>query len=249
MELLADASLPVVIMMGPGSNPDGDSFRPFWTEVASHGYIVIAAGSPLPGSYMPPIFWLGMEDIQIALDWAFAEPVTCDADLKAKADLSHVALMGQSCGGVQCLRTASDPRVSALVFWNSASLLMGNIDRTPHSYGYRDIYGDKDLKELVLNVKVPIAYFVGDTDMARVPALNDFNDLTKVPVIYAVREIPGDSHAGTFRELNGGAFSKVAVDFLQWQFRGDKTAKSSFTKSKNFIGNDPKWVEVKTKNL
>jgi len=251
MEELADKSLPVVIMMGPGCNQDGDSFRPFWSEVASYGYIVIATGRPLPGNFMAPVFYLGVEDIIIALDWAFAAPEASEATLKAKADLSKVCLMGQSCGGIQCLRTAKDPRVSTMIFWNSGSLLMGNVDRPgQHSWGGRDIFGTKDLRELLLDLDIPLAYFEGDTDMARQPGLADFNALTmKKPIIYAVREIPGDSHAGTFREKNGGAFGEVAVAYLEWQFRGDQAAKGKFVGKNNIAAKDPKWLELKTKNI
>lgn len=247
-----DKSLPVVIMMGPGCNQDGDSFRPFWSEVASYGYYVIAVGRPLPSGYQPPIFFLGAEDVKKGLDWIF-DMVAINADpVFKKVDTKHVCLMGQSCGGVQCLRLAAeDSRVSNIVFWNSGSVLMGNVDTTrPHVYGEgRDIYGTKDLKGLVLSLKIPVAYFVGDTDMARSPALSDFNDIASTGVVYAVREIPGDSHAGTFREKNGGAFGKAAVDWLQWQFRKDKTSKASFVGKTPTLSLDSKWIELKTKNI
>ena len=35
LDSFKEKSLHAVVMMGPGCNPDGDSFRPFWTEVAS----------------------------------------------------------------------------------------------------------------------------------------------------------------------------------------------------------------------
>ena len=243
--------LPVVIMMGPGCNQDGDSFRPFWTEVASHGYLVIAAGAPLPEGYMPPIFFLGTEDIKLAMDWISKQDKNEHSPFYKIADADRLSLWGQSCGGIQCLRQAADPRVSNLIFWNSGSVLMGNIDRdAPHVFGEgRDIYGTRDLKQLVLALDIPIAYFIGDTDMALRAAASDFDEITKAPVVYAVREIPGDSHAGTFREKNGGAFSEVAVAWLDWHLKGDKTAKSVFVGKKATLQSDPKWIDLKVKNV
>ena len=244
-------TLPVVIMMGPGCNQDGDSFRPFWTEVASHGYLVIAAGAPLPEGYMPPIFYLGTEDIRTAMDWITEQDADPASRFHKIADSDRLSLWGQSCGGIQCLRQAEDPRVSNLVFWNSGSVLMGNIDRdAPHVFGEgRDIYGTRDLKQLVLSLDIPIAYFVGDTDMAIRAALSDFEDITDAVVVYAVREIPGDSHAGTFREMNGGAYSKVAVDWLDWHLKGDNGAKATFVGKKASLKTDPKWIDLKVKNV
>lgn len=243
--------LPVVIMMGPGCNQDGDSFRPFWTEVASYGYMVIAVGPPLPEGYMPPIFFLGTEDVRLAMDWVTDRASDPSSPFCGIIDPDHLSLWGQSCGGIQCLRQAEDPRVANIVFWNSGSVLMGNIDRdAPHVFGEgRDIYGTRDLKKLVLSLDKPIAYFVGDTDMARQPALGDFNDITSAPVVFAVCEIPGDSHAGTFREKNGGAFARAATAWLQWHIRGDKDARATFVGKQPGLQRDARWIELKTKNI
>lgn len=67
--------------------------------------------------------------------------------------------------------------------------------------------------------------------------------------VYAVREIPGDSHAGTFREKNGGAYSKVAVDWLDWHLKGDNGAKATFVGKKASLKTDPKWIDLKVKNV
>ena len=53
----AKDKLPIIVTSGPGCNFDGDSFRPFYTEIASYGYIVIAVGLPVPdGRYVCHIF-------------------------------------------------------------------------------------------------------------------------------------------------------------------------------------------------
>lgn len=242
--------LPVVVMSGPGCNFDGDSYRPFWTEVASHGYLVIAIGVPFNGNI---IMWHNSaDDYMTALDWASSEGERRGSKYYEKIDGSNVALFGQSCGGIQALRVADDPRVKTLVFWNSGSILMGNVgptDNTKRLNTTSDLMGDRDLRELVTLLRIPIGYFIGHTDMAINSARGDFEAINNAPVLLAVREIPGDSHGGTFREYNGGAFSDVAVAWLDLYMKNDATAAKMFEGASSTISQDPKWVEVQKKNM
>lgn len=246
--------LPVVLMSGPGCDVDGDSYRPFWTEIASHGYLVIATGEPVPEGVRAPLFTTTTEDMKAGLEWIIKENERPESKYYHKIDTKHIALFGQSCGGIQALRMADEPRISLLVFWNSGSTLMGNIGETDITKNLAapgsDLMGNRDLKELAKNLRIPVAYFVGDTDMARPHAAQDFDDIqTGVPVIYAVREIAGDSHAGTFREKNGGSYGTAGVALLDWLFKHNKKAAKMFKGNKSGLSQDAKWIEVKTKNL
>jgi len=244
--------LPIVIMSGPGCNTDGDFYRPFWTEIASHGYIVFAIGKPIGNGQFPRPWINTADDYLTALNWIFSENSRKGSKFFGKVDISKVALYGQSCGGIQALRIADDPRVTTLVFWNSSSLLMGNVgptDNTKRLNTTSDLMGNRDLKKILLSLNIPIAYFVGDTDMARQRALDDFNDLQNVPVFYAVREIPGDSHGGTYFHTNGGAFGPVGVAWLNWITKGDKKAAELFKGDPCPLAIDPKWIEIKKKNI
>jgi lysophospholipase L1-like esterase len=244
--------LPVLIMSGPGCNTDGDFYRPFWTEIASHGYIVFAIGRPIEKGNFPRPWINTADDYLTALNWIFAENSRKGSMFFGKIDTSKVALFGQSCGGIQALRIADDPRISTLVFWNSGSLLMGNVGPTDHTKALKtasDLMGDRDLKKILLSLNIPIAYFVGDTDMARQRALDDFNDLQNGPVFYAVREIPGDSHGGTYFQANGGPFGPVGVAWLNWITKGDKKAALLFKGDPCPLAKDPKWIEIKKKKI
>ena len=64
--------LPVIVMSGPGCDFDGDSYRPFWTEIASYGYLVIAVGLPVPEELRAAMFFNKTEDVKDGIDWAFA---------------------------------------------------------------------------------------------------------------------------------------------------------------------------------
>jgi lysophospholipase L1-like esterase len=245
-------NLPVVIMSGPGCNCDGDFYRPFWTEIASYGYVVFAIGKPIGNGNFPKAWINTADDYLNALNWIFAENSRKGSKYYGKVDTSKVALFGQSCGGIQALRIADDPRVTTLVFWNSGSLLMGNVGPTDHTKALNttsDLMGDRDLRKILLSLNIPVAYFVGDTDMARQRALEDFNELQSVPVFLGVREIPGDSHGGTYFHTNGGAFGPVGVAWLNWITKGDKKAAKLFKGDPCPLANDPKWIEIRKKNI
>ena len=237
----------MVLMSGPGCDDDGDSFRPFWTEIASHGYLVIATGEPVPEGVRAAMGATTEEDMKAGLDWIFSENQRPGSKYYQKVDVSHIALFGQSCGGVQALKLAGDSRVSLLGLWNSGlGAMADNADPTRSS-----LMGiSPDLKELLINLPIPIAYFVGDTDPARPNSAMDYDNIkSNVPVVYAVREIPGDAHGGTFREKNGGSFGIAGVAWLDWQFKHQKKAAKLFKSTKSWLYTDKKWVEVKTKNL
>lgn len=244
--------MPVVLMSGPGCDCDGDSFRPFYTELASHGYLVIVAGPPVPPGVRAQMWYNTPEDLLTGLDWIWQENQRKGSAYYHKIDTKKVALFGQSCGGIQCLRLADDPRVKTLVFWNSGSTLMGNVgptDNTKRIGTDRELMGERDVFQLVQSLKIPIAYFVGDTDMALPAAEKDFNALANAPVFFAVRHIPGDSHAGTFRENNGGAFGQAALAWLNFQFRKDKAAGALFQGNAPALAQDKDWIQAKSKKM
>jgi hypothetical protein len=118
----ASQRLPIVIATGPGCEGDGTMFRPFYTEVASHGYFVVSMGPPGGGrNYRQS----APKDLTDAIDWAVAENTRAESKFNGKLDTSKVAVMGQSCGGAQALYISEDPRIKTIVMYNSASFVSG----------------------------------------------------------------------------------------------------------------------------
>jgi lysophospholipase L1-like esterase/acetyl esterase/lipase len=230
--------LPVIVMSGPGCDFDGDSYRPFWTEIASYGYLVIAVGLPVPEELRAALFFNKTEDVKDGIDWAFAINKREVSKYFGKIDTLNVVLMGQSCGGMIMTDLAADSRVSMLVYWNSGIGLMGNTSATQSSGMY-----------FLKTLNKPLAFFAGDTDMARQVSTSSFEAVEVAPAFFAVREIPGDAHGGTFRENNGGAYGTAAVAWLNWWTKGDKEAAGMFRGDPCGLAKDPKWVEVRSKNL
>ena len=130
----------------------------------------------------------------------------------------RVAVMGQSCGGVQAIEAASDPRVNTAMIWNSG------LFPEPSAMGGGRTLDKRDLAKL----HGPAAYISGDaTDIAFVNANDDFRQITRIPVFRAYER--GVTHGGTYFEPNGGEFAGVAVAWLLWQLQGDVHAGRLFT--------------------
>jgi hypothetical protein len=101
-------------------------------------------------------------------------------------------------------------------------------------------------KELLKTLRVPIAYFVGKTDMARPNALDDFERIESVPVFVGVLEIPGDAHGGTYRPKNDGQLGVAGVAWLAWRLKGNQEAAKLFKGADCGLCRDPEW-EVQKK--
>ena len=232
----AKDKLPVIVMSGPGCDYDGDSYRPFWTEIASHGYFIVAVGRPVPEDLRAALFFNTTEDVKDGVDWAFAVTRRKGSKYYGKLDTTNVVLMGQSCGGGIMIDLVEDSRVTNLVWWNSSS---------------RPLFGDaiQSANDFHRTITKPIAYFVGDTDILRQASTDNYETVVKAPVFFGVREIPGDAHGGTFRENNGGAYGVAAIAWLDWWTKGNKKAARMFEGNPCGLEKDPKWIEIRKKNI
>lgn len=249
--------LPIIAWGNGGCANNGLSHRNFLMEVASYGFLAIAIGPPraLPGQGKqapPPAAARGdakqappaapatkSSQLLDAVNWAIAENGHPGSIYQGKLDPSKIAVMGMSCGGIQSLAVATDPRVKLVGIWNSGLL---NAPNGPGAPAMEDVRKDQLDK-----LHSPIFYINGDrTDIAYENAMDDYKRITKVPAIQLWRD--GVGHGGTYSQPNGGEFAKVAVAMLKWQFMGDKEAKKMFIGSDCGFCQDPKW-HVDTKGI
>ena len=235
--------LPIVAWGNGACINTGNRFRHFLTEISSHGYLVIAIGpigpkemeappqAPTPGAApRPPSGPPATKASQLidAVNWAIAENGRKGGPYFKRLDESKIALMGQSCGGVQAISASADPRVTATVSWNSGLLPTANP-------GMENVS-----KEALEKLHAPIAYFNGDPgDIAHKNAKDDFDLIQKVPVLFAWRQ--GMGHNGTYREANGGELGKVAVAYLDWRLKGRASGASMFRGADCGLCKDSNW--------
>jgi len=100
-------------------------------------------------------------------------------------------------------------------------------------------------KEILQKLHSPVIYINGgEKDIAYANGKDDFEKIDKVPVAMANIDV---GHGGTYSQPNGGEFGRVAVAWLQWQLKKDKTAGKMFSGSSCGLCKDDKWKFEKKK--
>lgn len=223
--------LGVLIWGNGGCVDDGASSRLHLAQIASHGYLVVAAGKWRSGPNAreakaaprarnadgtmpaPPT---SAEDLRKALDWAVAENGRTGSQYAGRIDQSAIAVAGFSCGGMQALEIAGDPRIDALIVQNSG------IFNDPST----SISGMNLPKSALSTIHTPVLYLLGGpTDIAYANGMDDFARINHVPA--AMINLPV-GHGGTYNEPLGGKAARIVVDWLNWQLRGDTAARQQF---------------------
>jgi len=239
---LGSTKLGVVAWGNGGCSEDGASSRFHLLEIASHGYLVIASGRILsgpgappreprpaqPGQIQPPR--TQASDLTEAVDWALAENKRTGSPYFGRIDPALVAYSGWSCGGLQALAVAKDPRVKTLVLHNTGVFNEGRGGAIP---------GMDVRKDVLQTVHTPAIYILGGPkDIAYENGMDDFKRIAHVPV--AVANLPV-GHGGTFNEPNGGSAASVAVSWLDWQLRGDERSGTRFVGEDCGLCKDAQW--------
>ncbi len=194
----------------------------FLNEIASHGFLVIATGY-IPMDDKPYRGPMSTSAQQIeSIDWAIAQNADKDSPYYGRIDVDHIAAAGMSCGGLQTLDNATDPRLTTIMICNSG-LFINPGTAVPNM--------PMPNKERLQEITVPVIYILGGPeDIAYENGMDDFHRLVKVPAFAANYPV---GHGGTYRQPHGGEFTVPALAWLQWQLKGDKEA------AKLFVGADP----------
>ena len=248
LKKLGSLRLPLVAWGNGGCADVGDSAKAFLSEIASHGYLVIAVGPPKPptaeGAGDAPVAGaaprVGTHSSQLldALSWAVAQATRSGSDYAGHLDTTKLAVMGHSCGGLQALEVSADPRISTSVILDSGVL------KDPPPFPMPGVVTN-DKGELA-KLHAPLIYIIGGPkDIAHDNAADDFARIDQVPVFMANIEV---GHGGTFAQPNGGAFAQVTTAWLQWQLKGDAAAAKTFVGANCGLCTDAAWT-VQAKNI
>lgn len=207
----------------------------FLSEVASYGFLVIAIG-PMPQEGERTRDRSTSTQLIDAINWAVAQNEDKSSPYFGKLDTKAIAVSGMSCGGLQTLEVAPDPRVKTAIICNSGIL------PTPNG----GMPGMPPLtKEQLAKLHSPTLYLLGgESDIAYNNGMDDFNRINHVPVFVANMDV---GHGGTYGQPHGGEFAKVATAWFQWQLKSDKNAGAQFTGNPPGLSKNPNWKVDKKK--
>lgn len=210
----------------------------FLSEVASHGFLVVAIGPmPAAGQRGGPGGPTKSSLLTDAINWAIAQNSDKTSQYYGKLDVAKIAVAGMSCGGLQTLEVAPDPRITTAMVCNSG--ILGDPGR---GMGGMPRLGKDQLEKL----RTPVIYILGgESDIAYNNGMDDFRRINHVPVFAANLNV---GHGGTYARPHGGDFAKVATAWFHWQLKGDKQAAKMFEGESCGVAQMPGW-RVEKKNI
>jgi predicted alpha/beta-hydrolase family hydrolase len=209
----------------------------FLSEVASHGFLVVAIG-PMPaegqrGARGGPTKSPLLKD---AINWAIAQNNDKSSRYSAKLDTNKIAVAGMSCGGLQALEVAPDPRVKTAIICNSGILPNPGSGRTGMPRLSKD-HLDK--------LHSPTLYILGgESDIAYKNGMDDVRRIEDVPIFAANLDV---GHGGTYGKPHGGEFAQVATAWLKWQLNADSEAAKLFVGEPCGLAKQEGWKVEKKK--
>jgi dienelactone hydrolase len=241
------ARLPIVAFGNGGCRNTSVEFTAFLAEIASHGYLVVAAGrndvdfamGMAPGTSRNgmPTQVLDPGILTRGVDWAIAENSRKASPYHGKIDTKAIAYMGQSCGGYQALTASRDPRTTTTVVLNS-----GYFKNLPPGLPHVQLPQRASWSEL----HAPIAYFIGGPkDAAYTPSRENFAEIESLPVFKAQLPV---GHTGAYPGPDM-RWTKAVIAWLDWQLKANEQAKGMFVGAQCGLCTDSNWFEVVSKNL
>jgi hypothetical protein len=271
--------MPIVAFANGGCGNAGNFFAKYLAQVASYGFLVVANGpidpaipamlerlrtstlnearaagqgaAPPPGA-AGPMKQTKTSQLYETMDWAKTQNDKAGSPYKGKLDTAAIAVMGQSCGGLQALEAAADPRVKTAVIMNSGIIR----NSAPLASGEGQAQGAPmrvpaagmilpGSPESLKKLHTPIIYIIGgESDIAFKNAETDFGEIDSVPVFKANTDT---GHMGTLWEPHGGKFAEVATQWLLWKLKGDEKAGLIFAGDSCGLCRATEW-KVRRKN-
>lgn len=244
-----EGALPVVLFGNGGCYRSSQPYAKFLTEIASHGYVLMAVGEwRIEHDPDEAKVWelddeestLKTNDakslVNTALNWLEKENQRAGSEFYQTVNTHNVAAMGYSCGGIQALIMGmlGDKRIKTVVGMNTGAFIDGG--------PLNGMITKDDLQKLT----TPIIYMLGgEKDDAAPNGRDDFKRINHVPVVLAT--YPSVGHTATYQDHQGGAFGQMARTWLDYQLKGKKQYENLFRYSDK--GNDFEGWEITQKGF
>jgi hypothetical protein len=197
-----------IFVWGEGAcSQDGLSNATAMAEVASHGYFVVADGTPNGSGNRTQdrSMLMAMAAPLIAyVDWAIAENGKPCSAYYQSLDTTKIAANGFSCGGLMSQAMVLDSRITT---WGVNSSGMKGAMQDYYAMIHTPVL-------FVEGGPSDIAYDGGAEGYAAIAKLN-------VPVLWFSKDL---GHGGDLFSARGGDFTKIDIAWLNWWLKGDETA-------------------------
>lgn len=227
------AALPLYVWGNGGCSGNGLAHAAYLRQIASHGYVIVALGTP-GGGAAPPAD--GNTDATQAsqmieaIEWAERETARDGGPFHRRIDVTRIGVGGHSCGGLQALAISHDPRIDTTLVLNSG---IYNVPGTGRSRVQVD-------KTQLTRLHAPALYLTGGpSDVAHPNATDDVARIDRVPVFFGALPV---GHGGTFSAPDGGEWATVTTRWLDWQLKADADASRDFAGKDCLLCTDTRWT-------
>jgi dienelactone hydrolase len=264
--------LPIVAFGNGGCRNGSGEFRNFLSDIASHGYLVVAigpAGDAVVAGSEGRLNLTQPRQLLDGVEWAIAENSRQGSEYFGKLDVASVAIMGQSCGTRQALAVSADPRVKTTVLLNggpgapataqtpAAAPAAANATENainglarryaPFAPSFQAVPGTTTPVPTgdAVSLHAPIAFISGGpSDQAHPRAVAGYESTKNVIALHAWQDV--GHYPATYRQPNGGAFAVAVNAWLDWHLKHDQAAAKMFVGSDCGLCKDSKWhVQIK----
>ena len=267
----AQNPMPIVAFANGGCRNTSGEFRNMLSELASHGFLVVAVGPAGNAVVMGSEERTNTTNAAQLLDgvtWAIAENSRAEGPYYHRLATTKVAVTGQSCGAQLAVDVSTDPRVATTIAMSQGINMNPPATGAVNATGRGPGRGPAVAQDKRYAPYAP-ALVRSPEDPAPAPRPNRAEVLGKLhaPILYITG---GDTDSGhrsaslnyaasdgapaahawqpvghypaTYREPNGGAFAQAAAAWLNWQLKGDKEAAKVFLGTDCGLCKDPKWT-------
>jgi hypothetical protein len=200
---LAESKLPIVLFANGACVNSSLEYERLLTEVASHGYVIIAIGELQMTSNSRPAVEVDASLLLDALNWITVQAGDINSEYYNRVDINKISGAGHSCGGSQVISLADNAAFKSYIILNSGMGDMSMAGATPAS---------------LQNYHAPVLYIVGgETDVAYSNALLDYSRIDHVEV--TLSNLINGGHSGTFWDPYGGSNAQMMLKWLDWRFK------------------------------
>jgi dienelactone hydrolase len=237
--------LPIIAFANGACRNTSIEYAAFLSELASHGYLVIAVGrddQPMnpaaPGQTTSPdgrlLQVIDEKVLNQAVDWAIARNADKASTYRGKLRADRIVFMGHSCGGMQALTASADPRATTTVVLNSGYY------RTPPARPPGPLPVYRRWSELHAPTLILTG---GPKDVAYSIAKDSYEDgvAAKLPMFLA--SLPTVAHSEAYVAPDR-EWSRVVLAWLDWQLKGDRKARDQFKGERCGLCTNGAWQDV-----